>query len=145
MDLATLVTFVHAAATLAMTGLIWFVQVVHYPLFAQVGVRRFATYETQHVRRTGYVVMPLMLTEIATAAWLAVSPPNPDTNWLVYSGLVLLALIWLSTAVLQVPCHRRLEAGLDVAIVRRLVASNWIRTVAWTARAVIAMLLIADV
>lgn len=30
---------VHAAVTLYMTGVIWFVQVVHYPLFSCVGRR----------------------------------------------------------------------------------------------------------
>lgn len=133
----------HAAATLAMTGLIWFVQIVHYPLFAQVGEHAFANYEVQHCRRTSYVVMPLMLTEIATASWLALSPPAPDTNWNVYAGLALLAVIWLSTATLQVPCHRKLETGHDAVVVRRLVLSNWIRTIAWSARAVLAMQLLA--
>jgi hypothetical protein len=43
-------------------------------------------------------------------------------------------VIWLSTALLQVPRHRALEAGFDPAAHRALVATNWIRTVAWTAR-----------
>ena len=36
-DADVLLLLLHAAATLFMTGLIWFVQVVHYPLFARVG------------------------------------------------------------------------------------------------------------
>lgn len=37
MELPGALLLVHAAATWAMVGLVWFVQVVHYPLFAQVG------------------------------------------------------------------------------------------------------------
>lgn len=33
--------YLHAGATLFMTGLIWFVQVVHYPLFLRVGEGNF--------------------------------------------------------------------------------------------------------
>ena len=33
----------HAASTLAMTGLIWFVQIVHYPLFAAVEIQMVPT------------------------------------------------------------------------------------------------------
>lgn len=43
----------HAAATLWMTGLIWFVQVVHYPLFALVGSTGFAAYESAHATQIG--------------------------------------------------------------------------------------------
>lgn len=43
----------HLFATAAMVGLIWFVQVVHYPLFASVGADGFTDYETAHRRRTG--------------------------------------------------------------------------------------------
>lgn len=136
------IVMLHAFASVALTGLIWFVQVVHYPLFAAVGESEFARYEALHVRRTGYVVMPLMLTELVTAAWLAYRPPAPDSAWATFTGLALLTAVWLSTAFGQVPCHRRLESGFDAATVGRLVATNWLRTVAWTARAVLALYLV---
>lgn len=43
---------VHVAATWFMVGLIWFVQLVHYPLFARVGRGGFAAYEGAHSWRT---------------------------------------------------------------------------------------------
>jgi hypothetical protein len=129
----------HAAATLWMVGLIWFVQVVHYPLFARVGRQRFAAYEAAHTRRTGWVVGPPMLVEAATAVLLAGAPPEGVTRTAAWAGLGLLGTIWLSTALLQVPAHRRLERGFDAAAHRRLVATNWIRTVAWSLRGALAL------
>ena len=38
------VTVAHAAITLAMAGIIWFVQVVLYPLFGRAGEGRFAAF-----------------------------------------------------------------------------------------------------
>lgn len=35
---------VHLAATFYMVGVIWFVQIVHYPLLEKVGTDRFSTY-----------------------------------------------------------------------------------------------------
>ena len=49
---AVVLLSLHLAATAAMTGLIWFVQVVHYPLFAAVGADQFVAYEVAHQRRT---------------------------------------------------------------------------------------------
>ncbi len=65
----------HLAVTCALVGLIWFVQLVHYPLFAAVGEAGYPDYQRRHVRWTTVVVAPLMLVEAATAAWLAAAPP----------------------------------------------------------------------
>jgi uncharacterized membrane protein len=123
----------HAAATLGMAGVIWFVQLVHYPLMASVGTEGFAAYERAHTRLTSFVVAPLMLVELATGIALALGVAADDTvQWRL--GLVLLALVWLSTFALQVPQHARLARGFDAHAHARLVATNWIRTVLWTAR-----------
>jgi hypothetical protein len=128
---------VHAAATLHMTGVIWFVQIVHYPLFSRVGQAGFAEYEREHVRRTGWVVAGPMLAELVSAVavvWIV-------GGRLAWIGLILVGVIWMSTWLVQVPAHRRLEAGFDAAAHRRLTRSNWVRAAAWTARSVIALTL----
>jgi hypothetical protein len=142
MDWQSWILFVHAATTLAMAGLIWFIQVVHYPLFAHVDAAAFCNYAGQHVRRTGFVVAPLMMFECATATWLVIWPPSAETAMTSYAGFALLLVTWLSTALLQVPCHRRLESGKDLPTIQRLIASNWIRTVAWTCRGAISLRLL---
>ena len=44
------VLLVHLAATLVMLGVIWFVQIVYYPLFSRVGSGGFALYSDAHLR-----------------------------------------------------------------------------------------------
>lgn len=142
MTAQTALLLTHALATLFMTGLIWFVQIVHYPLMASVGAARFTDYETRHMRRTTWVVGPGMLVEAAAAVALLISPPAGAAT-LAWIGAALLAVIWLSTALLQAPRHRRLIAGFDERLIRSLVAGNWIRTAAWSARSAIALALLA--
>jgi hypothetical protein len=124
----------HAAATLYMTGLIWFVQIVHYPLMSAVGNEEFSAYERRHTSLTTWVVAPPMLLEAATAILLFWFRPVEVSTWQVWCGAILLAVIWLSTALLQVPCHESLSNGFDAAMHRRLVSTNWIRTVSWSLR-----------
>ena len=64
------VILIHTFSTLYMTGLIWFVQVVHYPLKSSVGHEAFKEYQRLHVMKTGWVVGPPMLMEAASAIWL---------------------------------------------------------------------------
>ena len=130
----------HLGATWAMTGLIWFVQVVHYPLLSRLGEAYFLPYHRAHCERTGLVVGPLMLVELGTAvvlAWLLVTTPGPART-AAWAGLGLLGILWASTALVQIPQHNRLAAlGPDPATLAALVRGNWRRTAAWTLRAVL--------
>jgi hypothetical protein len=125
-----------------MVGLILFVQIVHYPLMARVGEERFQKYEAGHTFRTGLLVVPLMTTELATALWLVVNPGAGENRFLALGGLGLLGVIWLSTALLQAPAHGRLSKGFDPSVHRKLVRTNWIRTVSWVARVPVAFALL---
>jgi hypothetical protein len=132
----------NAAATLFMVGVIWFVQVVHYPLFARVGPSDFSAYSIRHTRLTSLVVGPPMLLEAATAVALVVWNPPGISVSLAWTGLLLVAGIWLSTALLQAPRHTALGRGFDPAAHRFLVTSNWLRTVLWSLRGLVVLCLL---
>ena len=134
----------HLVATATMVGLIWFVQVVHYPLFASVGTDSFARYEVRHQRLTSFVVGPFMAVEGGTAIWLAIaSPPDVSRMWPLV-GLGLLGVVHASTVLMQVPLHASLIHGFDSQKVSRLVQTNWIRTVGWSIRGAIASLIVVQ-
>ena len=137
-----LIFLLHAAATLYMSGLIWFVQVVHYPLLGAVGKSEFPAYEQQHMSMTTWVVAPPMLVEAATALLLFWFRPTGVPIGLVWAGVILLAIIWLSTVFLQVPCHETLSKGFEADVHRRLVSTNWIRTVSWSLRELLVLFMI---
>lgn len=137
-----LLLLLHVATTLVMFGVILVVQIVHYPLFGQVGADGFRAYHAAHERLITVVVGVPMLIELATAVWLVWARPFGLPGWMVWTGLGLVAVLWLSTALLQIPMHRVLQGGFDGAAHGRLVVTNWVRTLAWGARAglVLAML-----
>jgi len=146
MTTEALIAFVlplHVATTFYMVGLIWFVQRVHYPLLAGVGLQDFPAYERSHVSRTCPVVGPPMLIEAATALALVAVPAPSIPQVLPWLGVGLLAIVWLSTALLQVPRHRELSAGFDAFAHRRLVVTNWIRTTAWSLRGLLVLAMVS--
>ena len=135
------VLLIHVGATWSLVGLIWFVQVVHYPLFASVGATEFAAYEARHTRRTAWVVAAFMPVEAVTAGWLLIENPDGVAAGLIATGLVLVALLWLSTALWQAPLHGALSTGYAESLERRLVRSNWLRTGLWTVRGVLVLVM----
>lgn len=127
--------FVQLATTLPLCGLIWTIQLVHYPLFAAVGSQEFGAYHAAHSRAISLLVVPLMLVELGAAlAWLRWAPTDP---WVAPLGAALILVVWGSTFALQVPIHGALGGGLDPGLIDRLVATNWIRTIAWSGRSML--------
>jgi hypothetical protein len=134
-----LILVAQLSASAFMAGVIWLVQLAHYPLFAVVEGDHSTGRFRANQRRTATVVMPPMLVEGITAALVALAPPPGVGRPAALAGLALVGLLWLSTALVQMPLHERLgRDGHDPATIARLVRGNWVRTIAWTARAALA-------
>lgn len=116
-------------ASYGLVVLIWLVQVIIYPAFAQIAPEGFTLWHASYTRAVTWIVMPLMLGQVVLLGWLVVARASP---WaFLAAGLV--AVAWIATFAMSVPAHVRLRSvGLDGGVFRRLVATNWIRTVAWT-------------
>jgi hypothetical protein len=132
--MAELILLTQLFSTLSMVGLIWFVQIVHYPLFKMVGREEFAEYERCHQQRTTVVAAPFMLLEALTAALLALWPPDGVGPWTPRVGVGLVAVMWVCTFFWQAPAHEKLAQAFDPATHLGLVRSNWLRTAGWTVR-----------
>ncbi|QEG41182.1 hypothetical protein [Roseimaritima ulvae] len=143
-DASRWIVLIQVGATLTMVGLIWFVQLVHYPLMAHVGREHFLKYETEHQRLTTLLVVPLMLSELLSALLLLWCRPEAVDSGLVWTGLLLVIFIWLVTFAVQVPQHERLTISFEAPVHRRLVRGNWLRTAAWTARGLIVLAMLSQ-
>ena len=126
---------IQVACTWAMTGIIWFVQLVQYPSFAQVDTASFGVFHKHHSAAISVIVAPLMILEALSALAFLWAPLRVQSSWEIWLGIALVAVVWASTFLLQVPAHGRLGMGFDEASWRMLVNSNWVRTFAWSARA----------
>ena len=122
------------AATMAMLGVIWVVQLCVYPRFADIDPAKFITAHQRHCTGIGIVVGPLMLTELLTAIFLVWTGTG---GWLQWIALALTLAIFLITATIQAPCHRQLTQGYDETKCHSLTRGNWIRTLMWSAKALV--------
>lgn len=120
-----------------MTGLIWLIQIVHYPLMAQVGAAHFPRYHALHSARITFIVAPVMGIELLTAAALLVFRPEWCPAPVAIASLILAVGVWGVTFLHSVPCHNKLAQGYDAALLRRLIAGNALRTMLWTSRALL--------
>ena len=131
--------------SVGMFGVIWIMQIVHYPLMRFVSGEQFARFETAHRVRISWVVGPLMLIEgVCVLAFLFARPAGLPW-WLPWVGAGVETVAIGTTAFVSAPLHERLNANFDQATLDRLIATNWIRTIAWTGRAAVAIAMLVAV
>ena len=124
-------TLLQLLVTWILAGMMWFVQVVHYPLYKKIK-EGFVEYERSHIKRATLLIGPLMLIEVITAIILIGMTPGGTLTQLATANLVLLFLIWISTFLFQVAQHQKLSVQFSKKNLQGLINTNWIRTVLWT-------------
>ena len=154
----SLILFSNILVTAFLVGLIWFVQIVHYPLFKEVGKQNFYEFHLAHTTLTGKVVILPMLLELGFSFWLvwegyeinyALTTNDVSENMVMRMGnfylfsiiaLLLTISLWILKAWIFVPLHGKLgdiAKGYNLEIIKKLVFRNWFRTVFWSLRLVI--------
>jgi len=120
-------------STSVMVGVIWVIQLLHYPSFHFIDDQKYIEFQHFHMQRISFIVIPAMLTELSSALLLAYFFGSSLT-------IILLALvlgIWGITFIFFTNMHHKLTDGYDQRIVDRLVKINLSRTALWSLRLII--------
>lgn len=132
------ILIVHLSSCAFMTGLIWVIQLVHYPSFHFVEKKDFVAFEAFHSQRITWIVLPVMSLELFTAVglfWMSLQTPNFGLTALTLGSV---GALWVYTLMVSAPLHGRLlREDYSKKIVETLVNTNWVRTLLWTARLVV--------
>ncbi len=112
-----------------MTGIIWLIQLVHYPAFKFIDESKFKKFHSFHSTRITYIVAPVMAIELLTAFALCFSV-QAVYIW----NFILVLILWALTGFVSVPIHNSLTEGNDIKKINQLVKTNWFRTAIWTFR-----------
>ena len=131
---------VNLISTFLLCGLIWMVQLVHYPMFHRLDKQKFGEHIRFHGLRISILVIPLMVTEFITSFSLAFFQQTDQILHL--AGFFIVVLIWLVTFFVQVPLHSKLSSGFNSQVVTLLVRTNIIRTVLWSCKSILGFYLL---
>ena len=126
------VLIVHLTFTSIMTGVIWVIQIVHYPSFHFIEKELYTAFQKFHMNKISIIVIPIMLAELITGMMLFLDKSSKSPFLII--SFVILVLIWLITGVFFSKAHNELIAGYQELVINQLVAMNWIRTLLWTLR-----------
>lgn len=136
------VFILHLVSTSIMVGVIWIIQLVHYPTFLFIDKQKYMKFQEFHMSRVSYIVMPTMIAELFSGIYILFY-----NNVLIVNTFFLLAsfslfLNWVITALVFVKIHNGLLIKYEKNIILLLVKFNWIRTILWSLRLVFLTIII---
>lgn len=135
---------VHLAATGVMTGLIWTIHVLHYPLFDRIGtdLETYTRFQQDHMSLISRLLVVPWGVEAISAALVFFLAPTARLRWLALAAGVTLVVIVAITAALAAPIHGRLLDGFDADELNRLLNVNLWRALLWTLRLAMAAVVV---
>ena len=122
----------HLISTSIMVGVIWVIQLVHYPSFHFIDKNIYVAFQKFHMDRISIIVIPVMLAELITGIMLFLD--KSSKNSILVISFIILILIWIITGTLFTKAHNKLIIGYQELVVNQLVIMNWILTLLWTLR-----------
>ena len=129
----------HIISTSIMVGVIWVIQLVHYPSFKYMKDSDYIIFQKYHMSNISYIVFPAMFTELITSLLIFFSG---EKSFLFMLSMICLSLIWVITGVLFTKFHSTLQKGKDLKMIEKMIKANWIRTLLWTMRLIMILFVI---
>ncbi|MFL2630797.1 MAG: hypothetical protein ACJ0OP_03445 [Thermodesulfobacteriota bacterium] len=119
-------------------GLILTIHFVHYKSFKFIDIERFIEFHRFHTKNISFLVLPLMTSE----AVLSITICYFYFSILSLVNLLLVALIWITTFLLQVPSHNKLSTGKSMPEIKKLISGNIYRVCLWFLKVIVSTLII---
>jgi hypothetical protein len=128
---------IHLVSTSFMVGVIWIVQLVHYPTFLFIDEQKSYDFQKFHMSRISYIVMPAMTTELFSGIYIYIYSNMAIDSNLFLLALTILIINWIITALVFVKMHNKLLINYKIEIISLLVKWNWLRTLLWSVRLIL--------
>ena len=119
-------------------GLILVIHFVHYKSFNFIDIEKFVEFHKFHTKNISFLVIPLMIIEVVISIIICYF----YFSILSLINLSLVALIWITSFLLQVPSHNKLSTGKSITEIEKLVSGNVFRVYLWFFKAIVSTLII---
>lgn len=143
MDIAHWLLLLWTGVIFYVLGEIWFVQIVVYPLFGEVGEDGYVAYHRFYSSRIPLpVILPGFASFLVPVALVFFGPESVPV-WMTLANAVCGVVGLVVTVALEIPRHARLEkGGKQEAVIRELVRYNWPRTASITGSAFLTLMML---
>ena len=123
--------------------LIWMVQLLIYPGFEYLAASTFHRWHRKYARNMTFIVAPMMFIQVFLAGYFFLYQPDLQSWNIIYA--ILVALTWISTFLIFIPLHKKLDdEPHNVEVCRKLTKRNWLRVVLWTAIVILDVVLLIE-
>lgn len=133
-DLIASILFFHFFLTFFMTGVIWLIQLIHYPSFSFIDKNKYSKFQTFHMNKITPIVGPIIILEVSTGFYLLYFFNSESIFFLI--NFLINILILMMTIIVFGTIHKKLIDGFKTSLFKKLISLNWIRTFLWSLKSI---------
>ncbi len=133
-----LLIVLHIVSTSIMVGVIWVMQLLHYPALLYVKNETFRQFQNFHMTKISIIVVPIMLIELVSGFIIYL---QGERSFEFLASFVLMIILWIMTGLIFTKFHSKLRKSKDIRIINKMIFLNWYRTLFWSMRLIIIFLM----
>lgn len=137
----SLILIFQILSCVSLLGLLWFIQLIHYPLLNRIK-EGFVQYERESLKRATYLTGPLMVFDFVLSLFLIAYENTDILIFFACIHLVLGILYWLWTFLFQLQRHQKLTVGYSKKALGKLITSSWFRLIIWTIKSLVLLVIV---
>ena len=127
----------HLVFTWAMTSVSWFIDLIHYPGYRLVSKKRFKEFEVTYLKKSVYLIIPLMVVEGITSILLWYKSYNTALYYPAFINFLVLVVTWFLGFRYSLKYHRKLaeDGVLHTKTFVKMAQMHRYRAMIWGVRA----------
>jgi len=132
-------------STLLIAGILWFVQLVHYPLFNEIPAKNMVNYGYYHMQKISGIINLLFIVDFITIVFLLLLVNSDLSATLMVINISIFLFIVFLTRITFLPIHQQLSKNPNSTLIAKLINLNWIRTLVWSLKVIFLLIIFIEI
>jgi len=141
----TIFLLFNLTSTLLIAGVLWFVQLVHYPLFNEIPAKNMVNYGYYHIQKISGIINLLFIVDFTTIVFLLLLVNSDLSATLMIINIAIFGFIVILTRITFLPIHQKLSKNPNSFLISKLINLNWIRTLVWSLKVVFMLIIFVEI
>lgn len=132
-------------STLLIAGILWFVQLVHYPLFNEMPAKNMVNYGYYHMQKISGIINLLFIIDFITIVFLLLLVNSDLSATLMLINISIFLFIVILTRITFLPIYQQISKNPNSILITKLINLNWIRTLVWSLKVIFMLIIFFEI
>lgn len=141
----TIFLLLNLISTLLIAGVLWFIQLVHFPLINEMPAKNMVNNGYYHMQKILGIINLLFIIDFITIVFLLLLVNSDLSATLMLINILIFLFTVILTRITFLPIHQNLSKNPNSFLISKLINLNWIRTLVWSLKVLFMLIIFFEV